>query len=144
MARPSEAHVEAAKRMLSRESASGGNAELRAAAPGRVYETLFESLAPIIGEAGVRALFARSVRLTKAEFPCLGELLLTAEPPESSAQVAAQLVRCLSKLEPAAASAAATGLYAMLLGLMSNFIGDRLVWKLVRIALPETSPKETE
>jgi hypothetical protein len=146
MTSPIHAHVQAAKRLLAQESASGGNAEQRAASAGRVYEALFESLAPVIGAAGTRVLFARSVKLTQAEFPCLGEMLVPAEAPGSKVQIARQLVGCFSKLEPAAASEVATALYANFFGLMSTFIGDRLVRQIVKSAFPaidETGPKET-
>lgn len=143
MVRPLEAHVEVAKRLLAQERGGGGDAKERAVAAGRVYETLFRALAPVIGAAGVRALFARSVRLASTEFPCLGEISMTAEPPEDSVQVAEQLVGCLSKLEPAAGSEVATGLYAVFLGLLAKFIGERLVSQIVTTAFPAIAEADT-
>lgn len=149
MVRPLEAHVEIAKRLLAQECGSGGDAEEHAAAAVRVYETLSRALAPVIGAAGVRALFARSVRLASTEFPCLGEIPMTAEPPEDGVQVAERLVGCLRKLKPAAGSEVAAGLFAVLLGLMTKFIGERLVLQIVTTAFPalgeaDTGPKEIE
>ena len=65
MVRPLEAHVEVAKRLLAHERGSGGDAPERAAAAVRVYGSLFRALAPVIGAAGVGALFARSVCLRR-------------------------------------------------------------------------------
>lgn len=149
MFRPLEAHVEAAKRLLAQERGSGGHAEERAAAAAvRVYELLFQSLAPVIGESGVRALFARSVRLASAESPCLGESPMTVDPPESVHGVQ-HLVGCLSKLEPAAGAEVSTAVFAYFLGLLTKFIGERLVLQVVKTAFPamgeaDTGPKEME
>lgn len=147
MVRPLEAHVEVAKRLLAHERGSGGDAKERAAAAVRVYETLFRALAPVIGAAGVRALFARSVRLASTEFPCLKEIPMIAEPPQDSVQVVEKLLGCLSKLEPAAGSEVATGLYAVFFGVMAKFIGERLVLQIVTTAFlaigeADTGPKE--
>ena len=143
MVRPLEAHVEVAKRLLAQERGSVGGAKERAAAAVRVYVALFRALDPVIGAAGVGALFARSVRLASKEFPCLGEILMNAEPPDDSVQVAERLVGCFSKLEPAAGSEVATALYAVLLDVMAKFIGDRLVSQIVTTAFPTTSEADT-
>jgi hypothetical protein len=147
MARPSEAHFEAATRLLqsAQPSASGGSAEAAAAA--HVYDALFRAVAPVLGATGFRALFARALKLSQDEFPCLQAIRVRLEPPESEVQIAGDLLACLSQLEPDAASQAATGLYAAFLGLLSSFIGDQLVWQIVKRALPamgETSAEETE
>jgi hypothetical protein len=147
MARPKEAHIEAAKRMLAEEGANGGNVGEPAAAAGRVYDALFEALAPVIGAAGFRAIFARSVKLTTAKDPRLAELPGLTERLQGNESGARHVIVCLSKLEPAAASEAATGLYATLFGLMTNFIGEQLVMQIVKTAFPsvnEIRSKETE
>lgn len=149
MVKPLEAHAEAAKRMLAQECASGGTTELRAAAAVRVYETLFRALAPVIGAAGVWALFARSVRLASADFPCLKEIPMTAAPSESDVQGAQHLASCFRKLEPAAVAEGATAVYAAFLGLLAKLIGERLVMQVVKTAFPAmveagTGSKEME
>ncbi len=138
MAKPSEAHVEAARRLLSHGSAGGGHPREPAAAAGRVYTSLFKSLAPIVGDAGVRALLARSARLRRAELPALADVLALTEPPAPHQKVTQELAATLGKLDPAAASAAATALYATFLGLLTSFIGDRLVSQLLEGAFPAT------
>jgi hypothetical protein len=144
MVRPSEAHIAAAKRLLTQERVGEGTAHERAAAAGRVLDTLLQSLAPIIGENGVRALFARSVNLARPEFPCLETV--TPATWASNLQITQQLVDCLSELESTAVSNVATHLYAVFVGLMTTFIGDHLVWQIVTKAFPgigETVLEET-
>jgi hypothetical protein len=146
MARPTEAHVHIAQRMLAGLGAGAGDSDARAAAAGRVYDALFGSLAPVLGAAAVRALLARSVKLTKADFPTLCEAM-AAGPLENNPRVAQQLVTCLSKLEPAVALAAATALYATLFGLVATFIGEELMWQIVKSAFPDeprTGSEETK
>jgi uncharacterized Tic20 family protein len=78
------------------------------------------------------------------EFPCLAELVSTAEPAEDDGQ---RLVWCLSKVEAEAVLEVATGLFAVLLALLCNFIGERMVWQIVRSAFPAidmTGLKERE
>jgi len=126
------AYVRAAERLLDDE----GPGE-HAAAAGRVCLALFEAFAPVIGAGGVHALLARSVKLAGAEAPCLKELELTSYQPDNDPRVAQrQLVDCLSELEPGAASKAATALYASLFGLMTRFIGEKLVFQIMKRAFP--------
>ena len=61
MAQRTEAHLEAAKRLLER--ARNGERFAAADTAGRAYDELFRTLAPVLGVAGVNALFARSARL---------------------------------------------------------------------------------
>lgn len=137
MPKPRPQHFNVAKQLLAHQGS--GTSDEPALAAEVVYETLFQALAPIIGAAGVRALVARSVRLSVAEFPCLRALVATTEPGEDQGQ---RLVACLSPLAAASALAVATGLYATLLGLMSNFIGERMVGQLVGKAFPGTEITE--
>jgi hypothetical protein len=140
MTRRTPSDVDVAKRLLEHERPSGGSASERAAAAVRVYEKLFERLSPVIGVAGMRAVLARSATLTKVEFPCFEAGIGGDEP-------AKLLHACLVTLDEAAATAGATALYATLLGLLNSFIGERLVWQVLRSAFPgidESKPKETE
>ena len=77
MTRRSAADVEAIRRILERECLSGDDAVQRARAAVRVHDVLVARLAPLVGSAGVRALVTRSVALTRAELPCLEEVLVT-------------------------------------------------------------------
>jgi hypothetical protein len=138
---PTKTHVDAAIRLLAFDGAGSSVGELARRA-GRAYESLSSSLGPVIGAAGVRALMARSLRLTKADFPFFGELVTGADLLESE-----HLVQCLSKQEPDVASSAATRLYATALAIMGNFIGEPLLWRLLHRAIPtveETRSEETD
>lgn len=146
MARTTEAHVDVAGRLLAQERVGGASAEDHAAAAARVYEKLFNRLAPLIGAAGVQALFARSVKVSRVKFPCLARLPAVGGSADGNAEVR-QLARCLSTLEPETASAVAIGLYANLIALLTTFIGAGLVSKVLDSAFPsidETVPEERE
>jgi CheY-like chemotaxis protein len=142
MTTPVDMHVQAATQLLL--AHSGASEDGASATAGRVYAALFESLAPVIGEAGVRALFERSLKLTQAGFAWLEEIQVTAEPIASRVQLEAQVVACLSKRDAASATATATAVYATFLRLLTDFIGDSLVRQIVKSAFPivEPAPKE--
>lgn len=138
------AHVEAARLMLAQEGGARETAPERAEAAVRVYERLSEVLSPLLGAAGVRALFARSVKVTNAEVSCFAEVHVSVELPDDACR---QLLASLSKLEPALASEAAAALYANFLELLTAFVGDRLVWQVLRGAFPaidQSGPKEMD
>lgn len=104
-----------------------------------MYQALFQSVAPVLGTAGIRALFARSVKLTAAEFPWLGNVPIApimTVPAEDPMTVVQHVITGLSRLEPAAAAEVAIGLYATLLGLMTRLIGEPLVLQFIKDVLP--------
>ena len=142
MAGLSGAHVEAARRVLALAGMAvteATGAQASGAPAGHVYDALMKALAPVIGAAGARAIFVRSVKLTEADFPALRELreiVDAANAPESSANLAPHLVGYLNKLDSATASQVATGLYAALFALLAKFIGEQLVWQIVKKAFP--------
>jgi hypothetical protein len=147
MARPTEAHREVAQQLLARSGGPRATSEDPAASASRLYEALFRALGPVIGANGFRALFTRSVKLTAADHPCLEGAIATGEPAESKAAVIERVAVCLAQLPPAAAAETTIALYATLLGLLTNFIGDSLVRQLVKGAFSgtdETASKETE
>ena len=88
MTKRTPADVLAAKQLLAHAEAGRGG-EDAAVAAARVHERLSRRLAPLIGEAGMRALFARTVKLVRPEFPCFeaSQPLRTrrqARPPRTS------------------------------------------------------------
>ena len=140
MTRTTAAHLDAATRLLTQEGAGAGSAQDRAIAAGRVYEKLFARLSPLIGDAGARALFARSVKLARADFPSLDEI--SAGPFGRDLPAPEQdVVRCLGRLAPEAASDAAIRVYATLIALMTTFIGERLVLRIIESAFPRTDER---
>ena len=142
-----DVHVQRAERLLLAHSATpGGSAKERATAAGKVYTNLRRALAPVVGEAGVQALFARSLKLTRPEHPCLKEIQLPAEQVEHGLQLDVQLFTCLSKREPEAATAIATAVFAVFLRLLTDFIGVGVLRQLATGAFPTdeaNGPKET-
>jgi len=140
MTGPSTAQVDRARRLLSVEGDSGASPAACAVAAGRVYDKLSAQLVPLLGLAGVEALFARSAKLAGAGHPCIAAL---ADGIDSSTRLSA----CLQTLDPAAASETAALLFGTLLELIVTFIGDRLTVQALRGAWPaidETAPRETK
>ena len=142
--------VASALRLLACERGTTGSSVERAAAALRVHERLAERLGPLIGAAGAQALFLRSLRLTAMEIPCLSEVIDVDLDPTARAPATAsteRLLSSLSALEPAATSAAAAALFGTLIGLLGAFIGERLVWQVLRGAfagIDESAPEETK
>lgn len=131
MRRSTDAQIEKARRVFALEAQQASTADECAAAAGRVHEKLFARLAMLIGAAGARALFARSVKLTAAEYPFLGTILFDASSTES-----APLVTCLRGEAPAVVTAAMVALCANLLSLLETLIGERLTANVLRSAWP--------
>ncbi|HEY5377736.1 MAG TPA: hypothetical protein VIK01_28845 [Polyangiaceae bacterium] len=138
-------YAELAQRLLTHDSALFSTAAECAAAVSNVNQRLHHRLAPLVGVTGMRALFARSVKLTCVQHPALSAL----RSPEfgDNAGIAEPLVELLSKLEYGVARAAATALYTNFLGLTSTLIGERLVLLVLQRAFPKldvTAKQESE
>jgi hypothetical protein len=124
MTRPSPAQLEGARRLLAHE----GAAESAATAAGRVYDKLTSHLAPLVGKAGVQALFVRSAKLAKGEVDCLVE--------GSTLDSSTKLRECLQSQDPAIAIEAAAVLFGTFFALLGTFIGERLTIQVLRSAWP--------
>lgn len=138
-------HVELAKILLAHERACVPREPNPADATERVYAALSRTLTPIIGAAGTDALFVRSVKLARAECPSLANVVVAGAPSDSDARVAGSFVACLRELEPGVGTEAAERLFAVLLRLLTNFIGEALVSQILQKAFPgiaSTQPKE--
>lgn len=129
-----------------REPEEGGGPHAESVAAGRVLDVLFASLGPVIGVAGVGAVFARSIQLSKAEYPSLGAFVTSSNelPRQKPEDVSERLVECLRNLEPAAARESAMGLFATFLRLLSSFVGEQLLWQIVNSALAVDDEAEVE
>lgn len=137
--RPNAAQIERAKRLLASEGASAGGGTESAAAAGRVYDKLDAHLAPLLGRAGVQALFARSAKMSHGGLASLAEL---AAALEGSTKLSAWL----QSLDPAVATETAAVLFGAFLELITTFIGERLTVQVLRSAWPtieETAPRES-
>ena len=132
--------AEAMRRLL--EVEAGG--EIRTTAQGvatatRVHEKLMRHLSPAVGEAGLDALFSRSIKMTKPAFPSLQEL----ETTGPAQRVLSQFFEHLEKQEAAVLAEITESLMVTLVRMLSAFIGERLTWQLLRNAwqdLPSKPP----
>src|SRR5207248_11483161 len=135
--RPSLAHMERARRLLAHEgAAASAGAEKCAGAADSVYDKLYTHLAPLVGNAGVQALFVRSAKLAQGEFACLAEPAIL----ESSTK----LRECLQAQDPAVATESAAALFGTFFGLLTTFIGERLAIQALRTAWPTIEAMEPE
>lgn len=93
-----------------------------------LWRGISSALSPIIGPAGIAALYQRSVFLTCAEHPCLkGADALAAAPDEFSS-----LRASLALLSASDAALAAAALVHTFRGLLTHLIGDSLTERLLR------------
>src|SRR5450432_4233527 len=139
MSKSSATQVEKARRLLASEGAPWSSSEECAAATWRVYEKLNARLAPLLGSAGVQALFVRSTKLAQAEFVSLSEVAT----PEGMKKLGTRL----QALAPADATEVAATLFGTFLDLMTTFIGERLTVLVLRSAWPtieDPAPRETK
>ena len=126
MNRPSPVQIDRARRLLAYEGAAVG-AETCATAAGRVFDKLASHLAPLVGAAGVQALFVRSAKLAKGEIARLAE---------ASALSSTTLRECLGAQDPELAMQAAADLFGTFISLITTFIGERLTTEVLRSTWP--------
>ena len=127
------------RRMLAREAGTGANAPAIAAAARRLCERFAEQLTPLIGDAGVAAICARSLHLTQRNIPGLAPV----RPSAQGDAPFALLQRSLEQQEPAAATEAAVALLATVGELLASFIGESLTTRLLREAWPDDFAGDT-
>ncbi len=143
MKAPTTAQLNAARRLLAREAQEAESAEERATAARRVCETIVAHLSTLVGPSAARALFARSVKLSAPDFPCLGKVDLAVERAPNLPE---QLEACLRGENPDAVTEASLALYATLLALLGTLIGERLTSEVLRDSWPvfrvSSAPKE--
>ena len=104
-----------------REAAEDQGQDALVAAAERVLEKFREHLSRKIGTEGFRTLLARALTLSKARFPQLNTVTVSAGGT-------------LGGLREAEAAAA---LVAQLLELLTTFIGEDLTWRIVTIVWPD-------
>lgn len=128
MTKASAGERERARQLLAHEGATGGSADASATAAGRVYDKLIVQLGPLLGNAGVQALFVRSAKLARLESAGIAEAAIL----ESSTTFAA----FFRTLDAAVAANAAEVVFATFLSLVTTFIGERLTVQALRRAWP--------
>ena len=127
------------RRMLAREAGTGANAPAIAAAARRLCERFAEQLTPLIGDAGVAAICARSLHLTQRNVPGLAPVRASArgDAPFALLQLS------LEQQEPAAATEVAVAVLATASELLASFIGESLTTSLLREAWPDDFAGDT-
>ena len=121
------------RRMLAREAGTGADAAAIATAACRLCERFAEQLTPLIGDAGVAAICARSQHLAQKRFPGLAPIGAS----DQRAAPFAHLQRFLEQQEPAVATEAAIAVLATAGELLGLFIGERLATRLLSEAWPD-------
>ena len=91
------------RRLLAREAGTGADAPAIAAASLRVCEHFARQLTPLIGDAGVAAIYGRSLHLVQRDFPWLAP----ARESNQGEGPCARLQQSLEQQQPAVTSAAA-------------------------------------
>jgi hypothetical protein len=121
------------QRLLEREVGTGGDARAIAAAARRLCERFAQRVSPLIGDAGVAAICARSLHLTQRQFPSLAPLRSSdqSDAPFTHLQVS------LEQQEPATATRVAVGVLTTAGDLLALFIGENLTTRLLREAWPD-------
>ena len=127
------------RRMLAREAGTRADAPAIAAAARRLCEHFAGQLTPLIGDAGVAAICARSLHVTQRKVPGFAPVRASAQgdAPFALLQVS------LEQQDPAAATAAAVALLATVSELLALFIGESLTTRLLREAWPEDFAGDT-
>ena len=139
MKRPNTAQIDIARRLFAHEAHGADSVEECTAAAERIHQKIFARLASLLGTAGTRALFARSVKLTAPDFPSLRQF-----DSNSTQNTAEQLVACLREEPPAAIAETTVTLCATLLTLLTTLIGERLTFQVLRSAWPAFDANASE
>ena len=117
---------------------SDNDAAARAAATVRALRLLFTELEPLVGTQAVRALYLRSLHLTRARFGWAA-----ADQAEPLGEALSGLQRNLAVRVPAEAQDAGTALLNALADLLISLIGDPLTQRLLRSAWGSPSADES-
>lgn len=127
------------RRMLAREAGTDATAPAIGAAARRLCEHFAERLTPLIGDAGVAAICARSLHLTERNVR--GFAPVRASPQGDAPFALLQL--SLEQQEPAAATEAGVAVLATASELLASFIGEGLTTSLLREAWPDDFAGDT-
>ena len=127
------------RRILTREAGTGADASATVAATSRVCERFAHQLTPLIGDAGVTAICARSLHLAQRQFPGLASV----RPSDQDAGPLALLQSFLEQQEPAAATEVAVAVLATASELLTSFIGESLTTRLLCEAWPDDFVADT-
>lgn len=135
----STARAQVFRRMLAREAGPDAAAPAIAAAARRLGECLARQLTPLIGDAGVAAILARSLHLTERRVPGLAPF----RAADRNDAPFAVLQRSMQQLDPAASTDAAIAILGTTVELLASFIGESLTTRLLREAWPDDFAGDT-
>jgi hypothetical protein len=125
--------------MLTREAGPGADAPAIAAAGRRLCEHFARRFTPLIGDAGVDAIFARSLNLAAPNV----RTLAAGPASDTRAEPFALLQLSLEQQPPAAAIETVVDVLATAGDLLASFIGDGLTTRLLREAWPDDFAADT-
>ena len=126
------------RQMLTREAGTDADSSAVAAAARRLCEQLARQLTPLLGDAGVAAVYSRGLHLARRQFPerLPGHELDRNESPFARAQ--SFLERQESRVAPEAAAVLLTTVGKLL----ASFIGESLTIHILREAWPDDFPSD--
>jgi len=127
-----QSRQQAFRRLLTREAGAGADAVAVAAAAGRLSDVFAQQLGPLVGDAGVAAIYSRSLHLVHRQFPWLGRT----QPTEQDDGRVTRVELSLRQQEAAVAAEAAVAVLATIGEVLASFIGDPLTTRLLREAWP--------
>lgn len=119
--------------VITRRAGAGTSAPAIAAAARRAYDELAAVLVPIISQAGVDALIARALHLTKRQYP-------DQEPREERAE---PFDVWLHRQDPAVVLGAASAILVTFAELLASLIGEPLTTRYMRKAWTDGFPDAT-
>lgn len=126
------AELAGAARWLLADGGEGALSASQAAARAEAAcERLSRHFARLLGDAGIRALFQRSLALVRVRFPWIEGAAGAGEPPWTPLHLA------MAHQDPAVAVEAFTDFLATFVGLLGRLIGDSLVSRLLQEIWPE-------
>jgi hypothetical protein len=121
-------------RLLARKAGTDVDPPAVAAVARRLCEDFAQHLTPLIGDAGVAAIFGRSLQLAVQRFPGLAPVRASGQDGEPCAHVQP----FLEHQDPVVATRAAVTVLVVACEVLASFIGE----KLTRLLLHETWPDE--
>lgn len=130
--------TDAADRLLAFETGGEHKGVDAGALASRIHAKLRLHLAPVIGDMGFDALFARAVKLAKPDMPALRDVDTSSDANTAVEQLCATLRQAV----PGEGQGAVSAVVSTFVNLLSTFIGEGLTWKLLRNAWPEALPTE--
>jgi hypothetical protein len=135
--------LKAVRQWMEREGGHSSDPEVVAEAVVALCTQLSNRLSPIIGSRGVQSIFARSLKLLRADFPALNVRDLAGSDAWHDGRFAATLRESLRHMDPAAARLCGEGVLVTFTDLLATMVGAGLTWRLLSDVSP-ARPNEEE